>query len=100
MAKRVIWTNTAKNQRKDILEFWYNKTDEKKYSLKISKFVRKKIKHLSKFNYLGKPTNFENIRVISDGNFSIFYKLTATKLIIASVWDNRQDPTKIQKYLK
>ncbi len=99
MAKRVIWTDTAKNQRKDILEFWYNKTGNKKYSVKISKFIRKKIKHLSKFNYIGKPTDFQNIRVISDGNFSIFYKLTATKLIIASVWDNRQDPTKIKKYL-
>ncbi|MGM0581726.1 MAG: type II toxin-antitoxin system RelE/ParE family toxin [Bacteroidota bacterium] len=99
MAKKVIWTDTAKTQRKDILEFWFRRTGNKKYSVKISKFIRRKVKHLSKYNHLGKPTDYHNIRVISDGNFSIFYKLTGTKLIIASVWDNRQDPTKIKKYL-
>jgi toxin YoeB len=99
MAKRVVWTLTAKKQRKDILEFWHKKTGNKKYSLKTSKFIRRKIKILSKYNYLGKPTDFNNVRVISDGNYSIFYRLTSTKLFISIIWDNRQDPEKIKKYL-
>jgi toxin YoeB len=100
MAKRVVWTNTAKHQRTNILEFWYKKTGNKKYSVKISNLLRRKIRHLSKYNYLGKPTDFLNIRVISEQNYSIFYKPTRTELIIVIVWDNRQDPRKIKKYLQ
>ncbi|WP_296620201.1 type II toxin-antitoxin system RelE/ParE family toxin [Marivirga sp.] len=99
MAGRVIWTHTARNQRKDILEFWYLRTGNKKYSRKISKYIKRKIKHLAKYSYLGKPTDYQNVRVISDGNFSIFYKLSDVNILIVSLWDNRQDPRKIEKYL-
>jgi len=29
------------------------------------------------------------------GHFSIYYKITETKLIIMAFWDNRQDPKKL-----
>ena len=47
---------------------------------------------VDKYNYLGKPTNFEKIRVIYDRNFSIFYKIKQHEILVVAIWDNRQNP--------
>ena len=42
MAKRIIWTNTAKQARRDILQFWINHNKSKTYSQKIICFIKRK----------------------------------------------------------
>jgi plasmid stabilization system protein ParE len=100
MAKRVVWTLTARNQRREILEYWIKRNGNKRYSRRISATIRKRIKYLAEFNYLGKPTDFNDHRVTAAGHFSIFYKVQADRIIITSIWDNRQNPDDLQKVLE
>jgi hypothetical protein len=36
MAKRIIWTNTAKKARREILQYWINHNGSNIYSKKLS----------------------------------------------------------------
>ena len=100
MVKKVIWTKTAKIQRQNILEYWAERNGNKKYCHKISSIVRNRIQFIDKFVYLGKETDFGDVRVTSAGHFSLFYRVLADKIIIMSLWDNRQDPDKLVDIVK
>jgi hypothetical protein len=41
MAKRIVWTNTAKKARRDILEYWIKHTGTNTYSKKLAKLESK-----------------------------------------------------------
>ena len=47
MAKRVVWTLTAKTQRREILAYWIKRNGNKKYSRWISAIIRRRIKYLA-----------------------------------------------------
>ena len=43
MAKQVIWTDTAKQARRDILVYWITHNGSKTYSKKLSVLLREKL---------------------------------------------------------
>ncbi|MDQ2721242.1 MAG: type II toxin-antitoxin system RelE/ParE family toxin [Bacteroidota bacterium] len=100
MAKRVIWTDTAKKARREILEYWIYHNRSNTYSKKLSKLFRNKVKLLQTEHYQGKPTDFENVRVSLVNNFSLFYKANKRNIIIMGIWDNRRNPEDLRKNLE
>ena len=100
MAKRVIWTNTAREARRNILEYWIIHNGSKAYSKKLSKLFKKKISLIQSEHYQGKPTDFKNVRVSLVRNFSIFYKTNEDSVIIVGIWDNRRNPDDLLKNLE
>ncbi len=82
MARKIIWTFTAKAQRREILEYWIKRTKSKQYSRKLSITFRKKVQLLSEFQYLGKPTEIEAVRVSSTGHYYIYYTIQNDAIII------------------
>jgi len=44
---------------------------------------------------LGKKTDFDEHRVLTLDDFSLFYKFDSERIIITAFWDNRQDPEKL-----
>lgn len=101
MAKRkVIWTRTADLQFVGILEYWVKRNKSNKYAKKLVKMVSERTKQIAENPLIYKSTNFENTRVTSLGNFSIYFKVLHSEIIITAFWDNRQDPTKLLRLLE
>lgn len=100
MAKRIVWTQTAKQARKEILEYWIKHNGSAIYSKRLSKLFRIKVSLLHSEHYLGKPTDFKNIRVSLVSHFSIFYKLLNDEIIIVGIWDNRRNPNDLYKNIE
>jgi plasmid stabilization system protein ParE len=100
MAKRIVWTQTAKRGRREILEYWIEHNGSAAYSKKLSKQFRAKVSLLESEHYLGKPTNFGDVRVSLVSYFSIFYKVLANEIIIVGIWDNRRNPDDLYKNLE
>lgn len=100
MAKRVIWTQTAKKSRREILEYWIKHNGSDTYSRKLSMLFKKKVTLLQSERYLGKPTDFKDVRVSLVNHFSLFYKVNQTEIIIVGVWDNRRNPDDLLKNLE
>jgi plasmid stabilization system protein ParE len=100
MAKRVVWTNTARKARREILEYWIKHNGSDTYSKKLSKLFKIKVALLQSGGYLGKPTDFKDVRVSLVNHFSIFYKVFEEEIIIVGVWDNRRNPDDLHKNLE
>jgi len=101
MAERnVIWTKTADIQFVGILEYWVKRNKSPRYSKKLIQLVAERTKQIAKSPLIYKPTDFNDVRVTSLGNFSIYYKIMEEAIIITAFWDNRQDPKKLLEILK
>jgi plasmid stabilization system protein ParE len=93
--RTVVWTKTAKIQRRAILKYWKERNQSPAYPIKIIKNTDAKIAVLLKHPESGLSTDYADTRISAMGHFSIFYKLDKNLLIITSFWDNRQDPAKL-----
>lgn len=101
MAKRtIVWTKTADLQFVGILEYWAKRNKSILYSKKLIQLVSERTQQLAENPYICKLSDFDDLRVASLGNFSLFYKFTDSLIIISAFWDNRQDPKKLLKMLQ
>ncbi len=101
MAKRkVVWTETAARQRREILAYWTNRNKSTVYAEKLIKLTAARIKVILSHPESYKTTVYPETRISAMGHFSILYKLTEDQLIITAFWDNRQDPAKLLKIIR
>ena len=100
MAKRVVWTETAKRSRREILQHWISRNKSNAYSKKLSALFREKVELLKSQHYIGKPTDFKDVRSTLVSHFSIFYKVEADEIIIVGIWDNRRNPDDLRTNLE
>jgi len=98
--KGIVWTEVAVKQRRHIFHFWNQNNGSTTFSEKLLISIASKTKELIEFPLLGKKSNFPETRVISMGNFSLFYQIIEDEIIISSFWDNRQNPEKLSKALE
>jgi len=92
MAKRIIWTEQARAERREILEYWFFRTGNKKYSKKLALQFRETVKYIALHNYLGRQTELVDVHVAVCGHYLIFYKLTEIHVAVITVFDNRRNP--------
>ena len=98
--KKIIWTETAAQQRRMILEYWLQRNQSNEYPLKLLRLSNEKANQIAANPMLYKASGFPNMRVTTMGHFSLFYKITGDTIIITAFWDNRQDHKKLLKLLK
>jgi len=96
MAKRnVVWTHTARDQRRSILKYWTIKNGSSVYAEKLIRLITDRSKVIAQHPEAFKLSDFNDVRVSSLGHFSIFYKYNFNYIIIMAFWDNRQDPKEL-----
>lgn len=92
MAKRkVVWSPQAKLEQYQILQYYFQRNENKQYSAKLYNEFRKSIELIRLFPKIGMKSDIRGVRVISRGDYSIFYKLINDRIEILSICDNRQD---------
>lgn len=99
------WLNGQSGQkpqkaRREILEYWIQNNQSNTFSKKLSQLFKKKIDLLKSEIYLGKPTDFKNVRVSLVNHYSLFYKVEAEVIIIVGIWDNRRNSEDLRKNLE
>ncbi len=93
MAKRkIIWSKIASNKLSEILEFYNQRNQNKKYSTKLAKLITKSVKLLPDQPYIGLKTSLKPFRGLIIQDYIIFYEVTDDFIIIHSIWDCRQNP--------
>lgn len=97
MAKRkVVWSSEAKIEFFEILDYYYQRNGNANYSKKLNQTIRQTTIRLKKTPYIGKKTNIENIRLLIEGNFLLFYSIHDTEIRILSIVDSRRNPEVIR----
>lgn len=100
MVRRIVWTNRADKIFTQVLEFYIDRNGSKTYSRKLNEEINEIIGLLIKHPFLGKKTDYQDIRILLKGNYKIFYQIKPLELVIHLVWDCRQNPDNIKKTLK
>lgn len=100
MAKRkIVWTETAVKQRREILRYWTERNNNVFYALKLIEITAQHLKVISKNPKAFQETEIDGIHKSSMGYFSLYYKITLDQIIVVAFWDNRQDPKKFYKVI-
>ncbi len=100
MAKRIIWSQRAQNDRKEILKYWENRNKSKVYSKKLAGLFKETVKLISNYPELGKPTDEENVRIKVVRYYFLIYEVEKEQISILTIWDSRQNPDKLSKRLE
>lgn len=95
MAKKVIWSRHAVNDRKEILRYWKMRNGSNTYSIKLNALFKKAILLIATHPLIGRRTDVENIRAKLVRDYLIIYQDTETRIEILVVWDNRRNPEEL-----
>lgn len=100
MAKKVIWSLRAQNDRKEILEYWINRNKSKVYSRKLADLFKEAEKLISNYPEIGKPTDIKDVRIKIVRTYFFIYETKKNQIFVLTIWDSRQNPEKLEKHLK
>lgn len=96
MAKEIVWSRKALNDRKNILNYWIDRNESNAYSLKLNELFKQAVLLIAEHPGIGKPTTLKNIKVKIVRDYFIFYQETNQEIYIISIWDTRQSPAKLK----
>lgn len=97
MAKRIIWSIRAQNDRKKILQYWIIRNKSKEYSKKLFDLFQKAVEIIGHHPQIGTSTKFHSVRCKIVRDYQIFYKESGGAIHILAIWDSRQDPDKLRE---
>ncbi len=100
MAKQIIWSTRAQNDRKQILEYWRSRNKSNTYSKKLDQRFREAINIIRDYSQIGKQTDDQKVRIKIVKDYLLIYEETSDSIIVLTIWDSRQDPKKLEKILK
>lgn len=99
MAKQIVWSQRAQDDRKQILEYWINRNKSSSYSKKLDKVFREALSLISKYPRIGKQTDDKKARMKILKDYFLIYEETKDSIILLTIWDSRQDPQKLAKII-
>lgn len=92
MAKRkIVWSHRARIKLLMFLDFYAEINQSKTYSKKLYAKFHKELSLLLKQPEIVKKTDLETVRGFIVDEFLLFYKVTAEKIIVHTLWDCRQN---------
>jgi addiction module RelE/StbE family toxin len=100
MAKQIIWSLRAQKDKKEILTYWLQRNKSNQYSKKLNQLFKDSIQLLREHPYVGKSTDDNSVRIKIVKEYLLIYEVTETSIIILSIWDGRQNPSKLGDILK
>ena len=99
MAKKVVWSKEASQDRNNIIAYWNWRNKSNVYSKKLLILFKESIKTIKLFPEIGKPTNRPDTRLKIVRDYFIVYSIKENEIRILAVWDSRQDPLKLDMIL-
>ena len=100
MAKKIVWSAKAQNDRKEILQYWKKRNNSTTYSQKLNFLFKNAANLISKFPKIGKLTGYKDTRIKIVRDYLMVYKEYDTQISIITIWDGRQDPLKLERILQ
>lgn len=100
MVKKIIWSQRAQDDRKQILKYWINRNKSNTYSKNLDMRFREALKIIRDFPQIGKLTDDQKARIKIVKDYLLIYEETEDSIILLTIWDSRQNPQELEKILK
>lgn len=97
MAKRkIVWTEKANIERKEILDYWIQRNKSKNYSIKLNNLIIDALKVLSENPTVCRKSDFEGVHVKIIRNYLLLYEFDEIQLKVLTVWDANRDGSTLE----
>lgn len=97
---KVFWTQTAISERNLVFQYWNERNKNNGYSIKLNMAIKERTHLLKNYPFIGKKTDYKDIRMVPLRHYSILYKIEKSRILIMAFWDNRQNPRKLLRLLR
>jgi plasmid stabilization system protein ParE len=99
MARRIIWSKRAQEDRKGIFSYWNKRNKSTVYSRKLNKLYNEAAEFVAENPNTGRVTKRKGIRVKFLSHFELIYKISTKEIQLLAIFDTRQDPEKFKKII-
>lgn len=96
MAREIIWSEKAQEDRIQILKYWIKRNQSHTNSQKLFNDFNSVLNIVSHYPKIGKITSRPNSRIIVIHYYWIIYRVQPTLIIVDRIWDVRQNPRKLR----
>ncbi|MEP6556570.1 MAG: type II toxin-antitoxin system RelE/ParE family toxin [Ferruginibacter sp.] len=100
MARQIIWSLRAQKDKGEIFKYWSQRNKSNRYSKKLNQLFKEAVQLLREYPYIGRSTDDDSVRIKIVKEYLLIYEFTETSINILSIWDGRQDPSKLDNILK
>lgn len=100
MAKQIIWSKLALQDRRNILDYWIKRNKSASYSRKLNQIFINTVDLISKHPRIGKQTELAGIRYKVVRDYLFTYREAKGSIEILTIWDSRQDPENFDRIIK
>ncbi|HAY90057.1 MAG TPA: type II toxin-antitoxin system RelE/ParE family toxin [Bacteroidetes bacterium] len=94
MALKVVWSEEAIQNRKDLFEYWNQRNKSRVFSQKLFNLFEDNLAKLSRNPIVGRPTSIDNVRAIRVNNYRLVYAFDKERLTLLTIQDLRQEELK------
>jgi toxin YoeB len=94
--RKIIWSARAKIEIIEILEFYNNRNGNTKYSRKIYSEIKVLLELCRTHNFIGKQAGSEVERVLTFGDFLIFYEVGYAEITVLTIWSSKRNPADLK----
>jgi plasmid stabilization system protein ParE len=95
MAKKIIWSKFALENKLEILTYWIIRNRSNVYSTKLNRLLIESAKLIRDFQSLGKATQDSKVKYIMVTNYLMFYEEHNEEVHIVHIWDQRRNPDEL-----
>lgn len=88
MARRIILSKIAREERRQILEYWNERNQSKTYSKKLNKQFSEALKLIASYPEIGRKTDDKSARVKIVSNYLIIYEIRENNIYVLTFWDS------------
>lgn len=92
MAKQIVWSGLAHNDRIRILKYWIERTTSTRYSQKLNALFNDAAELICRYPEIGREYETEGIRIKVIRDYFLTYRETESAIEILTNWDTREDP--------
>jgi toxin YoeB len=96
MAKKVVWSLRAQQDRKKNFSYWNKRNKSNQYSIHLNELFKEATKIISDYPKIGKITERENIRVKIVRDYLIVYKELDDNIEVLTIYNSYQNPAKLE----
>lgn len=100
MAKRVIWSKRAKEDKSAILKYWLIRNKSNVYPKKLNGLFKDAVKWLAENPFGRRGTDYSQTFVKIVRDYKIIFEEDETTIFILTIWDTRQNPEQLSKIIK
>ena len=101
MARQIIWSRRAQNDRIEIFKYWNKRNKSNLYSKKLNGLIKEAVKLISEYPEIGKPTDNKTARIKIVRDYLIIYEIDEKgQLLILTIWGSGQNPERLKRILR